>query len=365
MGSSTVFSLNQAPAKEPPLMLTQPNGPELARAARTLVSDYLAVREGERVLITADTATDMVGAEVVMSAALGVNAKPALLVIPRLPFQGALADPYIPDTFAGAVMACDVWVDLCFPYLAGSHLHDDAMKAERIRYFLGGDLASGGLLRLFGRVDLDAHFAVQEGFYAVIAAGIGKECRITSQRGTDVTFQLAELGFSKPRRGDRPGTYLVPGACTIFPELESVKGKIVVEASFHEYFTPLPEPLTITVDGRIRKISGGGSERRVLERALKRAGGGNYGYVIHFTHGIHPAAQMTGGSFIEDMRATGNNAIGMGLPWWVPGGGENHPDGIMRSHSIWVDGTAVVHEGDIVSPPALAELAAELTPRYV
>jgi hypothetical protein len=101
-----------------------------------------------------------------------------------------------------------------------------------------------------------------------------------------------------------------------------------------------------------------------MDRALKRAGGGEYGYIIHFTHGIHPAARATGKSFIEDMRVTGNDAVGMGLPWWIPGGGENHPDAILFQQSIWIDGNKIVEDGAIVGPPPLAKLADELRPLY-
>ena len=101
-----------------------------------------------------------------------------------------------------------------------------------------------------------------------------------------------------------------------------------------------------------------------MDRALRRAGGGEYGYVIHFTHGIHPAARLTGRSFIEDMRVTGNNAVGLGLPWWVPGGGENHPDAILSEQSIWIDGEKLVEDGAFVAPALLAKLGAELAPHY-
>ena len=64
------------------------------------------------------------------------------------------------------------------------------------------------------------------------------------------------------------------------------------------------------------------------------------------------------------MRTKGNDAIGMGLPWWVPGGGENHPDAILYLQTIDVDGERIVEDGEIVGPPALAKLAAGLAPTY-
>jgi hypothetical protein len=72
---------------------------------------------------------------------------------------------------------------------------------------------------------------------------------------------------------------------------------------------------------------------------------------------------VTGESFIEDMRARGNNAVGLGVPFWMPGGGENHPDAILSQQSLWVDGEPIVENGVIVEPPALAKLAEKLVPR--
>ena len=345
--------------------MTEPsNMPELARAADVLVRDYMAVRRNENVLITADTATDGFAVQAVLGCVETMGAKGAVLTIPQLPFQGMLADPYIPDTVAGAVMRCDVWIDLTFPYFAGSTVHDEAIKTGNVRYLLGGDMGSEAMARLFGKVDFDRYFEVHHRFDAVITGAEGKECRVTNGQGTDVRFIIRKSSYGKPRRADQPGMYLVPGACTIFPEKESVRGVIAVGSAFHEYYTSLPEPLVLQIDGRISEMSGGGSERSVMDRALRRAGGGEYGYVIHFTHGIHPAARQTGGSFIEDMRVMGANAVGLGLPWWEPDGGENHPDAIVSMQSLWVDNQQIVNDGALVSPVDLAELSAALQPLY-
>jgi 2,5-dihydroxypyridine 5,6-dioxygenase len=85
-----------------------------------------------------------------------------------------------------------------------------------------------------------------------------------------------------------------------------------------------------------------------LERALGRASGGRgLGSLIHFTVAFHPAARITGRHFIEDIRAFGTNAIGMGLPWWEEGGGENHPDGVVMEQSVWIDGEQLIDAGRI------------------
>jgi hypothetical protein len=58
----------------------------------------------------------------------------------------------------------------------------------------------------------------------------------------------------------------------------------------------------------------------------------------------------------------GSNAIGLGKPWWEPGGGESHPDAILAEHSIWIDGEKIIDQGIIVAPHGLAERAARLAP---
>src|SRR5690606_13952548 len=107
------------------------------------------------------------------------------------------------------------------------------------------------------------------------------------------------------------------------------------QALFDEYYRTLRQPIVIEAEGTIQRFSGGGAEDRLsFDRALRRASGrGGYGNFVHFTLGFHPAAMLTGRQFIEDIRLPGSNAIGMGLPWWESGGGENHPDGIVLDQS--------------------------------
>lgn len=87
------------------------------------------------------------------------------------------------------------------------------------------------------------------------------------------------------------------------------------------------------------------------------------GKVIHFTHGLHPTARLTRRSFVEDMRVIGNDAVGFGIPWWVPGGGETHPDGVVFGHSVWIEGRQIVDNGQIVWPETLMQKAAKLADR--
>src|SRR3546814_16651052 len=82
----------------------------------------------------------------------------------------------------------------------------------------------GGLLRLFGAVDLDSYFTALRPFEKSLTSHEGATVRVTDPLGSDLSFKLAKPPYEKPRRADKPGTYLVPGSCTMFPDMESVQG---------------------------------------------------------------------------------------------------------------------------------------------
>ncbi|MDX3906378.1 MAG: hypothetical protein QHC78_11885 [Pigmentiphaga sp.] len=341
-----------------------PRRPTLPHAVRSLL-DYMSVKPGETVLITADTGTDMKVADALFLGALDLDAQPAIVRMPQLPFQGQLADPHIPAPARAAMLAADCWIDLTFPYLAGSHAHDEAMKQGKTRYLLGGDLHEKAFCRLFGALDFDRYYQAQAVFDQVLRAAIGKTCRITSRTGTDVSFRLDKAPFAKPRRVTQPGMYVVPGTWTIAPDIESVAGTIVVERGFHEAYGVFGSPVTLYIDRQVIDVAGDAAALAPLRRAMLRAGNGKgYGGVIHFSHGMHPAAMLTGTCFIEDSRTLGSNAIGLGIPWWLPGGGENHPDVVLTGHSVWIDGVPIIQDGLIVGPPELVDAVGPLAPTY-
>lgn len=332
----------------------------LTYAADVLVRDFMCVSKDEQVVITTDSAADQRGVRAVFNAACMQGAKAVILTVPQMPYQGLLADPYIPEPVAAAVKDADVWFDMAFPYMAGSTMHAEAMKLGRVRSLQLADLGAEGIERLFGYVDLDRLYALQQLLDGLVGAAAGKEARVTNERGTDITFTIAPTVTKKLRHTNVPGTYTPPGSAVIYPELSSVRGTVVIDAAFHEYHTLLRWPIRIEVDGKIAAVSGGGPERAIMERALRRAGGGAFGSIIHFSIGFHPAARLQGRSFIEDIRVLGNNAIGFGIPWWLPGGGENHPDGVVTMQSIWIDGRQILADGVIAAPDEARAQSEEL-----
>ena len=331
----------------------------LAHAADILVKELMCVARGEDVVITTDSAGDRRAVQALYRASRLCGARPAIITIGQLPYQGSLADPYISASVTAAVANCDVWFDATFPYMAGSKPHSAAMEGKRVRSLLLADLGSGGMARLFGNTDLDKLFRMQTRLDEIVTAALGRPCRVQSANGSDFSFVIGKTTTRKLRRTNVPGGYTPPGSAVMYPQKDSVKGTIVIDYAFHEYMTPLHAPIRIEVDREIVSMNGGGADRPVMERALKRAGGGKYGSVIHFSLGFHPAARLTGHSFIEGIRTIGCNAIGLGTPWWEPGGGENHPDGVLAMQSMWIDGQQITQDGAFVAPD-LVEMASAL-----
>jgi hypothetical protein len=293
-----------------------------------------------------------------MNAAAQAGARPMIATLTQLPLQGKLADPHLPDALREAMAASDCWIDLTHPYIAGSATHDHAVKAGRVRCLVAGGMDCGALARLYGGVPLDVLYELQQAMDTLVAEATGQDCRLTDARGTDVRFKLGKATGSKPRRALTPGaTFSLPGSVVMYPDLESVKGTIVIVGAMHDWYGPLERPLTLEVDGRIRRIVETGPDAMVLDRALRRAGGGDYGHVIHFSYGLHPSARYRGDCFVEDIRATGANAIGFGRPWWEPGGGENHPDGLLLRQNLWIDSQQVLKSGQVIAPPSLTAAA--------
>lgn len=345
--------------------MTALTSPRLLRAADNLVTESFAVSRGESVLITADYRTEKELLDAVAASVSRAGALPLIALAPPLPFQGGLSDPYVGEALKAAAAAADVWLDFCFPYHAGSGAHDAAMQAGRTRYCLLATAAARSFERLYGGLDFAAMLDFNIALSAHFAGAVGETVRFTCPRGTDVTMTLDEIKLGRKKINDRPGLYTVPGVQSFYPVKESVSGRIVIQALFDETYRALREPIAIEADGGVRRFSGGGAEDRAsFDRALRRAGGGaGYGDFIHFTFGFHPAAMFSRREFIEDIRVPGSNAIGMGLPWWEPGGGENHPDGIVFDQSLWIGDSQLVDAGVFTGPEPLQRLHDAMTRR--
>ncbi len=338
----------------------------IARGAQALVTQQFGVRPDEGVLITCDGSTETALIDALVTAVSASGAKPLVTVLPKLPFQGALADPFLTDALGASAAAADVWLDFTFPYIAGSKLHAAALKAGRVRYALLNISSAESLGRLYGDVDFPALIDFQIALVEFLDSRKGATATTRCPLGSDFSFELDEIKLKRARIADQPGMHTMPGAQNLYPVDGTVKGRIVLQGLFDEHYRLLRKPIEITVDGDIRAIKDGAAEDMPrFDRALRRASGKNeLGRIIHLTLGFHPAARLTGTNFTEDIRIPGSNAIGMGLPWWVEGGGENHPDGLLLDQSFWIDDEQILDHGRLVGPGPLISLYEKVAPQF-
>src|SRR5690606_12977973 len=143
-------------------MSTLATSSALLRAAQICVREYLCVDKADNVLITTDDAGDQKVVSALFAALYLEGVRGSVLTIPQLPLQGSLADPFMPATVLGAAMHCDAWIDLTYPYIAGSHAQSKAMERRAMKYLLGSDLKSDSMVWIFGDCDIHAVTAVME-----------------------------------------------------------------------------------------------------------------------------------------------------------------------------------------------------------
>src|SRR3546814_10569120 len=119
------------------------------------------------------------------------------------------------------------------------------MAADRCRYGLIATSSAASLERLYGAVDYKALLDFNLGFMEFVGGAAGETVRFTCPAGTDVSFKLAELKLTRSRVKDAPGMDTVPGAQSLYPLLDSVRGKIVIQSLFDEDYRHLRLPITI------------------------------------------------------------------------------------------------------------------------
>ena len=167
----------------------------------------------------------------------------------------------------------------------------------------------------------------------------GGSCRITSQEGTDIAFEIGERpmlvsegAVSKPGELD-----WYPGAMANVAAIEpSINGMVVVDGSVFP-FGLVSENIVVEISGGIiRSVEGGPFAQRW--RAWLESLDDEIAYhCCHVSFGFNPGAEVTG-RITEDERALGALTLGFGrqsasFKGGVKGG-EHHLDIIARSPTL-------------------------------
>ena len=228
---------------------------EVQGAAMKLVRDVMLVKQGESVVVTADTSTDMRVVEAVMKAAYTIGAVPVLI---KYPTTGkAFEEPALP--VANAVAAADVWIEFAYYCVMHSPCFQKAI-ANGARYTCLCGMDTIMLVNTVGKINYG--MVVEFGEYLTQRVQKADEVIVRDANGTDLK------AYNRGRKVKHSGQLatkkgypiMLGGQVSWCPVEETIEGTIVFDAAL---FPPaeigiLRDPVRVTFhEGRVTDISGG------------------------------------------------------------------------------------------------------------
>jgi len=337
---------------------------ELAVTAYKIVRDLCAVKKGETLLITIDSAGYWPVAEETAKAGEALGAKVMVAWHTTPPGYGRAGDPYLPDCLHAAIPNTDVWVEYNYQWLLYGRAWEEALGVpKRVRYLFLGGLSIDQIIRTVGKVDL----TLQEEFQNTLVEMTAKarKMRITTPAGTDVTFEnVPGRPINSEGWTTKAGviTFLL-GQIGWAPKEDSINGTIVFDGSFsgggEAEIGKLREPIYLSIEkGRIKNISGG-AEADFVKGWIERLGDPKMYDIAHVCYGFNPGARLSG-LCTEDERVWGSTEWGFGNQGpnyhGTRGAAVTHFDGTCLNSSVWLDDEQIMDCGKLLHPK-LADLA--------
>jgi len=313
----------------------------VASTARRVVTDYLAVKADERLVIVVDTRTDDEIPEALARAALDLGAEPVVVTI--APRSRSGAEP--PAPAAAAMAAADVVV--C---AASTSLYHTAAKAAAQRAGVRGDFNAPYRAEAWANGAMTADFvAIRERAERLAALWRGtREVRVTSPAGTDLRATVA---------GREPVAWLtgicrnpgevsaLPGGEVSLPPVEGTAEGTIVWERVASDLGALETPVRITVrGGRAVGIDGGVSAGRLRDIVASVRDADNIGEI---GIGLNPAARIAG-EITEAKKAFGTVHIALGDSANEYGGlveSDVHLDGLVMTPTVEFDGRRIIVDG--------------------
>lgn len=329
---------------------------ELARSADFLCRKILEIKEGENVVIYADSATDP---RVVNATAAAIYTLGAHPIVIWYETRGDIDLPP-PKPVEAAVLAADVVIEYAVAYLVHSEMWRKAREAGIAIQCLTGMNADMMVrcinpenyekMQEFGRVYSEVLRRAKSGF------------RVTSPAGTDITFKVmgpeemerirAAMAAAPRRRGG------MLGGQGHFPAVrETVNGIVVFDGAIWppSEVGAIREPIKMRVEnGVIKEILSDHQEARIVKNWFAHFNDPRAYNISHISTGFNPGVKRITGDIVEDERVFGCVEIGIGSTE-IP----CHTDGVILNPSIWVDDTLIEDKGIFIEP-TLKRLAKEL-----
>ena len=326
---------------------------EVTSAALKLVRDFMLVKEGENVVITADTSADFRVVEAVAGAAYSVGANPVII---HYPTSGkAFEEPIRP--VADAVEHADVWIELAYYCSMHTPCFKKALEnGARFTCLNGMDVIM--LVNTVGRVNYDV--LIEFGEYLTDKVHRSNEVIVTDKNGTNLVGYNQGRGVKHSgQRATKKGyPVMLGGQVSWCPVEETINGKLIFDSAL---FPPdtlglLNSNVELTLEkGVVTKIEGG-KDAAIFEKWLNKFNDPNMFRLAHYSIGFNPGVTKPTGRIVEDERLFGCIEMGigsqgaslMGACWDAAA----HTDGIVSKPTILLDGYKLEENGIYVDPEA-------------
>ncbi len=318
----------------------------LQKRAKTII-DLAQIKKGDKVLILCDYLTASVG-KLIAAQAYQLAAVPIFTAIPPLEAHG---DP-VPEPVFKMAMDVDVIIAPMMASIAHTPLRYEAVK-KGIKLMVLAQVDEAFMVK--GAVDIDFYELKPRIEKLAELVSNAKSARITSARGTDITFSIdgrkaqAFTGFLEKGKPAAPPALEVN--CS--PVEGTAQGKIIADVAIDDmppdlsFLGLLKETVEVTVkDGYAGEITGGW-EAEKFEEFLASLRDPNVYNVAELGIGMNPAAKADGTNLMNE-GSQENIHIALGTNIYFPGGtveARGHFDLVMSSCTLELDGVAVIKGG--------------------
>lgn len=315
---------------------------DLMNSARIAITDCMAVKDNETLLIVTDTKLEDIG-RVLYQAGIELGIETYLSIMEPLASNGTNAPPAITEAMktANAVICATSTslthtksrIDAC---AAGSRVATmPGITPETLKRGLGADY-EGIAQRTLKITEL------------LTKANVA---RVTTSLGTDINIPIdgikaiASTGLIR-----EPGSFgnLPSGEAYLMPKEDSSNGTIVVDGSFAG-IGKMPEGETITMkveEGYVTSIEGGKAAAKLVE--LLEPFGKPGRNLAELGIGTNDAAQICG-DILEDEKVQGTIHLAVGNNKSMGGtiGPQIHLDGIIMNPNVWLDDQPLLLDGKL------------------
>lgn len=321
---------------------------ELAKAARTLVEYVCNLREGEEVLIYADTDADRAVAEYLAEAAHAAGGSVSLILYETRPE----VDMEPPAPLAAAMREAALIIELAEKYIIHTRAYLEALKTARILCLTG--MTQEMMKRCVADIDYPRMLELGDALVEVLKGA--RRMEIKTPGGTDLRCELSEerpVEHNATRIANPGEESFLGGQVSWYPLERTIEGIVVFDGSIWppEDLGLLKSPVRLEVEaGEIKGIEGGAEAKR-LESWLESFGDPKMFKIAHFSYGFNPGARLTG-KILEDERIFGCIELGIGsqVPSFEVGLAPAHTDGVMLNPTVTLDGKLIEEEGRFVHP---------------